>query len=632
MIKKYRLLLLPLLLLVGISVGQYFSLWRGQSCYFLRYFPACGPLSPWWLIVLILSFAFALWLAFYYRLWPPIQAEQPASTKLWAVLLAIALLAVTINQFATADPEYYFNAGRAVHYQINPYLQEYAGGNPFSLTAMPVMPAGVMYGPLILRFFAADYDWSHGNIYLFVWILKAASLLLFIFCAWLLARLIQEKKQYLAVWLFSPLVLFEWLASAHFDGLWLALVLGAYVAANKKRWWLAWPLLALAVWLKFVPAIFAPVLLLWWWQEFNWRRAHDWYQAVAAVILSAVATLLSWWGLWGGLAVFQGIALQSKWAMHSVFYVLYYSAARLIGPANEQVYHYLLSGGLQLALLLAALWLIWPLLIQAAKIILRQEKFSAVQYGLLTFVGLAAYLLLVQKSLWPWYFIWLLPFGLLAASEIAAPQLRKLLIWFGAGPLLFYVFWFTDGAQSGNYYFATYACFILTLYPLYQLCLWRRQDFSLTEDQWAQQIRRLLRMPLTELGRLGFQKTKPFHGQFVKYFVTGISAFALDMLTLYAFKEWLGLTPTWATVINQVLMLNFVFFVNKLWSFKATGLTHRQAMRYLIVAGGNYLFAIAWMFVFNHLLQWDYLAVRAVNIILAVSWNFLLYKFFVYKK
>lgn len=121
-------------------------------------------------------------------------------------------------------------------------------------------------------------------------------------------------------------------------------------------------------------------------------------------------------------------------------------------------------------------------------------------------------------------------------------------------------------------------------------------------------------------------------GQFIKYFITGLGAVALDMATLYSLKEYLNLRPVVAVIVNQVFILNFVFFVNKYWSFKAGGMTSRQMFRFFIVALGNYAVAVLWMWSFNEKLHVNYLAARITNIALAVSWNFLLYRYFVYRQ
>lgn len=120
--------------------------------------------------------------------------------------------------------------------------------------------------------------------------------------------------------------------------------------------------------------------------------------------------------------------------------------------------------------------------------------------------------------------------------------------------------------------------------------------------------------------------------QFARYAITGFSAVALDMGTLYALKEWLHIRPVWAIVINQSFLVNYVFILNKKWSFQSTGRTHRQVMRFYVLAGVNYFISVTWMGFFSHIFgeHW-YLLIRLANIGLATAWNFLLYKFWVYR-
>lgn len=131
--------------------------------------------------------------------------------------------------------------------------------------------------------------------------------------------------------------------------------------------------------------------------------------------------------------------------------------------------------------------------------------------------------------------------------------------------------------------------------------------------------------------------------QFAKYFTIGIGAVVLDIWSLH-FLVSLKVDPILSIVINQLVIVNLVFLLNKRWSFGAKGITHKQAIKFYLVAGFNYLFAIAWMWFFTNLLNLHqyveyfgvsqanyYLIVRLVNVAMSVSWNFLLYKFFVYK-
>lgn len=121
--------------------------------------------------------------------------------------------------------------------------------------------------------------------------------------------------------------------------------------------------------------------------------------------------------------------------------------------------------------------------------------------------------------------------------------------------------------------------------------------------------------------------------EFTKYFVIGFSAFILDVGSLYLLKQHLGLRPTFAVLVNQPFLLAYVFFLNKHWSFKSTGLTHQQMIRFLILTTMNYIISATWMWFFNEKLGIHrYLFLRTANIALAVAWNFLLYKYWVYAK
>jgi len=128
------------------------------------------------------------------------------------------------------------------------------------------------------------------------------------------------------------------------------------------------------------------------------------------------------------------------------------------------------------------------------------------------------------------------------------------------------------------------------------------------------------------------KKFWPLRYQFFKYAVTGTSGVLIDLTTLYCLKECLGFKPVLAVVINQIIVLGYIFFLNKYWSFESIGESGRQVIKFLIIASWNYFFAISWMYLFNEKFGFNYLLVRLANIVLSVSWNFLLYRGFVYKQ
>jgi dolichol-phosphate mannosyltransferase len=118
--------------------------------------------------------------------------------------------------------------------------------------------------------------------------------------------------------------------------------------------------------------------------------------------------------------------------------------------------------------------------------------------------------------------------------------------------------------------------------------------------------------------------------QLFRYAVVGTSGFGLDFLTLAAFKELVGLSPTIAVVCNQAITLTYNFTLNKHWSFESKTMPHKQLVRYLTLATWNYVFSVGAMYVLNELFGVHYLLARMLSVMVMVSWNFLLYRHWVY--
>ncbi len=118
--------------------------------------------------------------------------------------------------------------------------------------------------------------------------------------------------------------------------------------------------------------------------------------------------------------------------------------------------------------------------------------------------------------------------------------------------------------------------------------------------------------------------------EFTKYFIIGIFGVVLDMSSMILFKEMFGWAPITAVIVNQAFLLVYVFLLNKYWSFRNKEMPHKQIVRFLTLAGFNYVVSIFAMYFFNHRLEFDYRLVRLVTIAMAVSWNFFLYKYWVY--
>lgn len=118
--------------------------------------------------------------------------------------------------------------------------------------------------------------------------------------------------------------------------------------------------------------------------------------------------------------------------------------------------------------------------------------------------------------------------------------------------------------------------------------------------------------------------------EFAKYFIVGFSGLFLDIGSLILFTEIFGLAPVIAVIINQAFLMAYNFSLNKYWSFRNKEMPHKQLVRYFGLAAFNYSFAVATMYVFNHIFGFDYKWVRVSTIAVMVSWNFFLYKYWVY--
>ena len=94
--------------------------------------------------------------------------------------------------------------------------------------------------------------------------------------------------------------------------------------------------------------------------------------------------------------------------------------------------------------------------------------------------------------------------------------------------------------------------------------------------------------------------------EFAKYFIVGFSGLFLDMGSLILFTEVFGIIPVVSVILNQVFLLTYNFSLNKYWSFRNKAMPHKQLVRYLSLAVFNYLFSVGTMYVFNHILNWDY--------------------------
>ena len=139
---------------------------------------------------------------------------------------------------------------------------------------------------------------------------------------------------------------------------------------------------------------------------------------------------------------------------------------------------------------------------------------------------------------------------------------------------------------------------------------------------------------MERVGNYMYNKFKIYilNKQFFRYVVVGGTGTLLDVAILYVFKEFFGMTPVLSVVLNQIIMLVYIYVFNKYWTFKSNGTIAGEMTRLYVVFGINYGIAILWMWLGHDILGAQYILVRLSNIACSTLWNFALYRMWVFKK
>lgn len=481
------------LVLAANSIVKYSLVW-GRQCYFQVSWLSCrADLSVGEKVAVagVITIVFAAFILYGRQAWQALKNPPAEEKKSWWRYwpAAIVALACVVVPFGSSDMNYYFNAGKAIHEGINPYIQEWPNRKDFVWPVEKNMVTSFSYGPLTASVFAWLYSLS-DNV---VWFMIAWRVIMLGFFVGSGALVVTLLKLYGAdfnptavrmLWFTQPLLLFEWLVNGHFDVVWLVFLLLAFWAAHFKKWWLAIPCLVIGIWVKFIPVFMLPWFVLWWWQGVNkgtWRPQLG--QAAIGLVLGGLITVAAWYPYWVGPGVFNSLIIQSKWAVTSYFAIIYYSLQPLFGWWLGTGAHWYLTRVVHAALFAVVVYLLIPYVKQVWRLIFKKISWDDSAYLTAIFVTMLVYLFVWQKSFWPWYAAWLLPFGIILSVHKNNWYAHKIAVWISLAPLTFYpvwlINWFITGADGGSklwfYYF-----FVLTVsgYPLYLLFKWRQKKYA----------------------------------------------------------------------------------------------------------------------------------------------------------
>jgi len=470
-----------------LSLRLYFKLSQG-ACYFFLNWPWCAAnlgSAERTMQTIVVCVIFLLLTVLGWTLYKKNKLGGLVKTSVvWLWCLLILVSGLLVAPFTSGDIIYYFGVGSSGAQGHNPYTAIREGSNPFIFPPSSGTTTGVMYGPLAVKAFSGAYILAGGNIYRFIMVWKLFMALGFAFLGLLVYRFkkilsndeIPAKPEWALVWCSFPLLIWDWLGAGHFDVLWLAPLILALMASHYKKWWLAAPLLTIAIWVKYIPIFIAPWFVLWWWQDIsrvNWKKPLQ--SLGAGIVLSLLVTVLSWASLWAGPQVFGALIVQSKWAVSSIFSVVYYTLHPLFLYAFKQKAHLYLTILVQSTLLLTAVYFIWPYLVRSVAILRKKLVWQSLDYIKAITVTLLVYLFIWQKSWWPWYAAWLLPLLLLLPIR---GRVTRLVAWLGAAPLLFYIPATIVGGMIDDLWVFYYAVILLIMPVVYQLYCWRKNNYD----------------------------------------------------------------------------------------------------------------------------------------------------------
>ncbi len=457
-----------------------------RQCYFLNSWPFCKEFistseSVAQGVVLVSVFSF---LSFgFIALWRKIEESKKYPTLGFMVVSIVA--ACLVLPFSSFDLNYYFNVGKTVNLGSNPYISTWEIVPEYTSDALVKSAEGVMYGPITVQTFHYVYVLSNGNIAIFIGLIKTLIITAFVGCSILTYSILKKympgtnRTSFCLFYLLQPLLLWEWVVNGHFDAWWLFWVLLAIGSAMKNKWWLVCVALSIGVWIKFIPILMFPWFALWWWQETNKENSkRQITQLLIGVGLSAVITVLVWAPYWTGLEVFSSLAIQSKWVIHSLFAVVYYTFQPLFESVMGSNFHWLLTRVVHGLLFGMVCYWLYPYIKKVLLIIIKKATWDMPQYVTALFVTMLVYSAVWQKSLWPWYVAWLLPFAVLILRSRPQEHIRKIYLYLSIAPLFFYVPWMLERGDTQALWFFYSTVILIFIYPFAQLYQWRKKQYE----------------------------------------------------------------------------------------------------------------------------------------------------------
>jgi alpha-1,6-mannosyltransferase len=339
---------------------------------------------------------------------------------IWIVLLVAAALRLPLivsPPFLSTDVYRYVWDGRVQAEGINPYRYLPADPALVSLRDDAVYPrinraeyAPTIYPPAAEAVFAAiGFVWSSVTA---VKLTMVGFEILAVFCLLRLLAAAKLPAERVLIYAWNPLPIWDFAGNGHIDGASIGLVALALLLRVRHRDGWAGTALGLAILMKFLPAVVAPVL---------WRRRAGWRTVAAAIgVIVALYAVYSSVGL-GVLGFLHAYGSEEGYDSGEGFWLLA-GLSRLMPLTPEIAVLY--KTGIVLVLAAVAAWFAFV-----------RRPDDAVSICAAAGIMMAVMTFAISPH-YPWYFAWL------AVPCVLAPT--PAVLWLGTAPILLYLDTFGD--------------------------------------------------------------------------------------------------------------------------------------------------------------------------------------------
>lgn len=245
-------------------------------------------------------------------------AQRRNRMLVWGSTIAASALLCMVYPVTSTDVfDYFFRSRMAVQYGANPYLalpNQFKSDPFFRYLGWPNAPSA--YGPLWELLSLALVRVGGAALQPNLLLYKVLAIGSHLLSGVVIGALVQDtrlKTVCVYLWLWSPLALWELAAVGHNDGLLVLSLLVALWAAQHDRYWLAVLVLTAGTLVKFLPAVFLPLVVLYWMRrEATWAARSRAF--AIAVALFAIPTLALYALYWDVPQNFQQLDLPAKFA------------------------------------------------------------------------------------------------------------------------------------------------------------------------------------------------------------------------------------------------------------------------------------------------------------------------------